>query len=305
MLKIKTFGIIFLFFFILFAAMTSASFAAVVVGERVTFDRTYPRAGDEVTPVVHFRVEGGPVNLSMGYTAAFSSGASGVFTSRIGTFNTGAHTMQLSRLRIPNPAPNEICLTISVNLAGSAEPSQILISNACLRRDIRVASTGRGGRRVLPDLASGTRPDLVVLNPDLNTSARCGGLGGGRADVRFGIANLGGTAAEGVEWKVIINYHQCVRMRQWTPFETLETSGIPPITVRRVGTIPRIAPGETVPVSTHFDTTMTYIDSGGDQQWVPCEILGVKIDLDPSNRIREQNDTNTFIFPGSRTPIAE
>ncbi len=104
MLKIKTFGIIFLSL-ILFAAMTSASFAAVVVGERVTFDRTYPRPGDEVTPVVHFRVEGGPVNLSIGYTATFSSGPSVVLTSTTDTFNTGARTMQLSRLRIPNPVP--------------------------------------------------------------------------------------------------------------------------------------------------------------------------------------------------------
>ena len=301
MKKIRIFSII-LPFSILLATMTSASFAAVVVGERVTFDRPYPRPGDEVTPVVHFRVEGGPVNLSIGYTARFSSGLPLVGTPTTGTFNTGTGTLQLSRLRIPDPAPYEICFAIYVSFVGRAEPPQLLISEACWKKNIRVAHTGRGERRVLPDLASGTLPDLVVIRPELDTSERSGRLGSGRAYVRFGITNLGGTTAEGVEWKVVINYIRCVEM---VHLGHLETSGLGAST-NRVGTIPRIAPGETVHVSTQVnETVMTYIDSSQDQHWVPCEIVGAKIELDPSNRIREQNDDNTFIFPGSQTPIFE
>ncbi len=302
MKKIKIFSVIFPFFLLL-AAMTTASFAAVVVGERVTFDRPYPRPGEEVTPVVHFRVEGGPVSLSISYNARFSSGLPLIGAPTTGTFNTGTGTLQLSRLRIPDPAPYEICFTIYVSFVGRAEPPQLLISEACWKKNIRVATTGRGERRVLPDLVSGTLPDLVVVGPpNLETSERSGRLGSGRVDVRFGIANLGGTTAEGVDWKVVINYIRCVEMVR---LGHLETSGLG-VSTRRVGTIPRIAPGETVHVSTQFqESVMTYIDSGQEQHWVPCEITGAKIEVDPSNRIREQNETNTFIFPGSRTPIFE
>jgi hypothetical protein len=302
MKKIKILSITFCFS-ILLAIMTSASLAAVVVGERVTFDRPYPGPGDEVTPVVHLRVEGGPVNLSISYTARFSSGLPLMGTPTTGTLNTGTGTLRLSRLRIPDPAPYEICFTIYVSFVGGTEPPQLLISEACWKKNIRVAATGRSERRVLPDLASGTLPDLVVVGPpELDTSERPGRLGSGRADVRFGIANLGGTAAEGVEWKVVINYFRCVEM---VHVGHLETSGLG-ASSSRVGTIPRIAAGETVHVSTQFnETVMTYIDSGQEQHWVPCEIIGAKIELDPNNRIREQNDNNTFIFPGSRTPIFE
>ncbi len=307
MLKTRAFSIIF-FFPILLASMVSVSFAAAIVGERVSFSPLYPRPGEEVTPIVHFRVEGGPVNLSIGYTATFPSGSSMEGAPKTGNFDTGVRTLQLSRLRIPNPAPYEICLTAKVRFAGATE-AQTLVSGACLKKNIRVANAGRGDRRVLRDLPSSTRPDLVVVNPHLSTShghtlsPLDSGAAHGRAEVAFGVANQGGTAAEGVEWKVVINFSRCVETV--SPF-SLERSGIPRIAVRRVGTIPHIAPGETVPVSTHFqESEMTYIDSGGTQRWVPCEITGVKIELDPSNRIREENDTNIFIFPGSQTPIVE
>jgi len=309
MKKIRIFSFIF-YFSILLATMSSASFAAVVVGERVTFSPPYTRPSEEVTPVVHFRVEGGPVNLSIGYTATFSSGPPVEGAPKTGTFNTGTRTFQLSRLRIPDPAPYEICFTVNVSFVGTAGAPQTLISGACLKKNIRVAITGRGDRRVLPDLASGTLPDLVVVNPQLRTShghtlsTLDRGTAAGRADVHFGIANLGGTTAERVDWKVVINFERCVYW-DYNP-GGLDTGGIPPIAARRVGTIPRIAPGETVHVSTQFqESVMTYIDSGQEQRWVPCEIIGVKIELDPSNWIREGNEGNTFIFPGSRTPIVE
>lgn len=310
MVKIKILRIIFLFS-ILLAAMTSAAFGAVVVGERVTFDLTFPRPREEVTPVVHFRVEGGPVNLSIGYSVSFPPpGPTGIGSPNTGTFNTGTHTFRLSRFTIPDPAPHEMCFSIYVRLAGGAGAPQPLISGACLRRDIRVASTGRGDRRVLPDLPSGTLPDLVVVRPHLRTShghtlsTLDRGTASGRADVYFGIANLGGTVAEGVEWKVVINFERCVYW-DYNP-GGLDRGGIPNIAARRVGSIPRIAPGQSVFVEVKFhEPVMTYIDSSQEQRWVPCEIRGVKIELDPSNRIREGNEGNTFIFPGSWTPIFE
>ncbi|HEX9902824.1 MAG TPA: CARDB domain-containing protein [Acidobacteriota bacterium] len=290
---------------ILLATMTSASLAAVIVGQRVTFDPAAPRPGETVTPVVHFQVEGGPVNLSLSYGAVLpSSGATVVGTAITGTFPTGTNTARLSRFTISDPAPHEICFSIFVKIAGGTGAPQLLIERACLKRDIRVASTGTGERGVLPDLASGTLPDLVIVRPELNTKKPSAYLGAGEATVQFSIANLGGRVAEGVEWKVVINFDRCVRW-DYNP-GGLDRGGLPPVVAKRVGSIPRIAPGQSVFVNVKFnETVMTYIDSGQTQRWVSCDIYGAKIVVDPNNRIREGNEDNTFIFPRSRTPINE
>jgi hypothetical protein len=277
----------------------------VVVGERVTFDSAFPRPGDEVTPIVHFRVEGGPVNLSIGYVT--TSPLPYPTALSIGTFNTGAHNFRLSRFRIPDPAPSEICLSINVSFVGTAGAPQPLITGACLRGDIRVSGTGRGERHVLRDLPSWTLPDLAVVRHSLHTShGYPGTLGRGTADISFGIANLGGTAAEGVEWKVVLNFIDCVRELLGSGFgRRLDTSGLGAPPARRVGSIPRIAPGETVDVRARFsESRMSYITGSfrQEQRWVPCEIVGVKVEIDPNNRIREASEgNNIFIFPGSRT----
>jgi hypothetical protein len=290
---------------ILLAAMTSASFAAVIVGQRLAFDPPSPRPTEEVTPVVHFQVEGGPVNLSIGYTAVLSlSGATVIGTSITGTFPTGTNTARLSRLTIPDPAPNEISFSVFVKIAGGTGAPQSLISGAYLKRDIRVASTGRGYRGVLPDLSSGTLPDLVDIRPDISTRKPSGRLGSGEAHIQFSIANVGGTVAEGVEWKVVINFNQCVYW-DYNP-GGLDRGGLPSIAAKRVGSIRRIAPGQSVFVEVKFhEPVMTYINSSQVQRWVPCEIVGAKIEIDPNNRIREGNEDNTFIFPRSLTPIHE
>jgi len=304
MIKEKIFFVI-LSLSILLSAMTSASLAAVIVGQRVTFDPAAPRPGENVTPVVHFQVEGGPVNLSLSYGAVLpSSGATVVGTSINGTFPTGANTARLSRFTISDPAPHEICFNIFVKIAGGAGTPQLLISGACLRRDIRVASTGTGERGVLPDLASGTLPDLVIVRPELNTKIASAYLGAGEATVQFSIANLGGRVAEAVEWKVVINFTECVH--QSYVVGGIDSRGIPVIVAKRTGSIPRIAPGQSVFVNVKFsESVMTFIDSGQTQRWVPCDIYGAKIEVDPNNRIREGSEDNTFIFPRSRTPIKE
>ena len=303
MKKERVFYVI-LSFAILWMAVTSASWAAVVVGQRVTFEPAAPRPGESITPVVHFQVEGGPVNLSLSYVAElYSPRVTVVGTAIAGTFPTGANTARLSRFTVPDPAPVEISFSISVKREGGTGAPQLLVDKAYLRRDIRVISIGRGDRRALPDLASGTLPDLVIVKPELNTKKPSAYLGAGEANVQFYVANMGGTTAENVEWKVIINYLKCIE--RVTPGR-LNTSGIPTLVARRTGSIPRIAPGQSVFVSVKFnETVMTYIDSGQTQRWVSCDIVGGKIVVDPNNRIREGNEDNTFIFPRSRTPIEE
>jgi len=304
MIKEKPF-LVFLFLSVLFAALTSASFAAVVVGQSVTFDPAAPRPGEEVTPVVRFQVEGGPVNLSLSYVAELSyPHVTVVGTAITGTYPTGTNTARLSRFSIPDPAPNEICFSISVNKMGGGGAPQLLFDGVCLRRDIRVASAGRGERGVLPERASGTPPDLVIVKPELNTKKPSRYLGAGEANVQFHVSNLGGTVAENVEWKVVINFDRCVRW-DYNP-GGVDRAGIPPVVAKRTGSIPRIAPGQSVFVNVKFsESLMTYIDSGQTQRWVPCDIFGAKIEVDPNSRIREGNEDNTFIFPRSRTPIKE
>lgn len=287
-------------------AISSLSFAVTLVGERVVFEPPNPMPGQEVTPVVHFSVQGGPVYLGISYTIR---GTPAAHTPTL-SFNaiTGSNTLRLPSFRIPDPAPYEICFDISYFIVG-ANPARTgrLVSNACLKRNLRVASTGRGERRELPDLpVADSLPDLTVVRGEISHYPSQYAPGG-HANMHISIANLGGTTAENVPWKAIINYILCWYV-DWSP-GTLDTFGLGKSAVK-YGRIPRIAPGETVTVTAKFTEHVieTYDPWGRAHQkeWRYCEIFAARIDVDSPNRIRELNEgNNTFIFPWSRNPMWE
>ena len=159
-----------------------SSFAGpTIMGESVEFllprDIRDIRSRPQITMMIHFRVEGGSVNLShMEFrtnpppTVPPPTVIGGGPVTGSGTFNPGSHVavltyyLPLDADGIPNLPSRSIAFDIWVNFQDARRYPQCIFSNACLETYMMLTSGGRG-RRVATPMAP--MPPVKSIKPSV------------------------------------------------------------------------------------------------------------------------------------------
>lgn len=152
------------FFCLVISLPLLAATGPAVIGKRVEFSPSSVAPGEQITPTVHFTVEGGRVELYAQYVIVLPPGPGGrprptvVGSVVSGTFEPGDRSLALPLFQVPQSI-SSLCFTVQAGI-GAAAARQTLVEGACLSEtvlSIRAADPGRNS-------------SILVMTPDPGTA---------------------------------------------------------------------------------------------------------------------------------------
>lgn len=143
-----------------------------VIGKRVEFSPSSVAPGEQITPTVHFTVEGGRVELHAQWAIVLPPEPGGRLRPTVvgsvvgGTFDPGDRSLALPLFEVPENI-SSLCFTVQAGI-GAAATRQTLVEGACLSEtvlSIRAADPGRNSRiRVMtPDPGTAVGDGVVFM----------------------------------------------------------------------------------------------------------------------------------------------